>query len=280
MDLGARSSLVVIDEAHQAIAPTYRVLLERLADAGTEAALLGLTATPGRTWSDISADEELSAFFNHNKVILSVNGYANPVEYLMAEGYLARPTFSTLLANDISLEKEAARSVESDDDFSSAVLEQIGQNVERTAAVLNKVQDMITRHSRVIVFASSVRHAELLMSLLAAIGIEAYVITGETAIGQREHAIRRYKGSAPTPIVMCNFGVLTTGFDAPKTSAAIVARPTKSLVLYSQMVGRAIRGVKAGGNEQCEIVTVVDPGLPGFGDVADAFVNWEDVWES
>ena len=198
----------------------------------------------------------------------------------MAEGYLARPTFSTLLANDISLEKEAARSVESDDDFSSAVLEQIGQNVERTAAVLNKVQDMITRHSRVIVFASSVRHAELLMSLLAAIGIEAYVITGETAIGQREHAIRRYKGSAPTPIVMCNFGVLTTGFDAPKTSAAIVARPTKSLVLYSQMVGRAIRGVKAGGNEQCEIVTVVDPGLPGFGDVAEAFVNWEDVWES
>ena len=44
------------------------------------------------------------------------------------------------------------------------------------------------------------------------------------------------------------------------------------------MVGRAIRGPKAGGNERAEIVTVVDTALPGFGDVAEAFNNWEDVW--
>lgn len=78
---------------------------------------------------------------------------------------------------------------------------------------------------------------------------------------------------------MCNFGVLTTGFDAPKTSAVVIARPTRSLVLYSQMVGRAIRGVRAGGNPSAEIVTVVDPMLPGFGSIAEAFVNWEDVWD-
>ena len=53
----------------------------------------------------------------------------------------------------------------------------------------------------------------------------------------------------------------------------------KSLVLYSQMVGRAIRGPKAGGNEFAEIITVIDQELPGFGDVAEAFKNWEDVWE-
>ena len=73
--------------------------------------------------------------------------------------------------------------------------------------------------------------------------------------------------------------MLTTGFDAPGTSAAVIARPTISLVLYSQMVGRAIRGKKAGGNAEAEIVTVVDSGLPGFGDIGDAFLNWEDVWE-
>jgi hypothetical protein len=44
------------------------------------------------------------------------------------------------------------------------------------------------------------------------------------------------------------------------------------------MVGRAIRGVKAGGNETAEIVTVVDSELPGFGSVTEAFHNWEDVW--
>lgn len=79
--------------------------------------------------------------------------------------------------------------------------------------------------------------------------------------------------------MLCNFGVLTTGFDAPNTSAAIIARPTKSLVLYSQMVGRATRGTKAGGNETCEISTIVDTKLPGFGDMAEAFTNWEDVWD-
>ena len=73
-------------------------------------------------------------------------------------------------------------------------------------------------------------------------------------------------------------GVLTTGFDAPDISAAMIARPTRSLVLYSQMVGRATRGLKAGGNAEAEIVTVIDPDLPGFGSIADAFKNWEDVW--
>ena len=79
-------------------------------------------------------------------------------------------------------------------------------------------------------------------------------------------------------MVIVNYGVLTTGFDAPATSAAVIARPTRSLVLYSQMVGRATRGTRAGGNDEAEIVTVVDPHLPGFGSIADAFKNWEDVW--
>ena len=78
--------------------------------------------------------------------------------------------------------------------------------------------------------------------------------------------------------MLVNFGVLTSGFDAPRTSGAIIARPTYSLVLYSQMVGRATRGPRAGGNEEAEVVTVVDTGLPGFETVTDAFHNWEDVW--
>jgi superfamily II DNA or RNA helicase len=77
---------------------------------------------------------------------------------------------------------------------------------------------------------------------------------------------------------MVNYGILTTGFDAPRVSAAIIARPTMSLVLYSQMVGRATRGIKAGGNKEAEILTVVDKSLPGFNNVAEAFLNWEDVW--
>jgi superfamily II DNA or RNA helicase len=79
-------------------------------------------------------------------------------------------------------------------------------------------------------------------------------------------------------MVLANYGVLTAGFDAPNTSAALIARPTRSLVLYSQMLGRATRGPRAGGHQTAEIVTVIDTELPGFGSLVEAFHNWEDVW--
>lgn len=110
-------------------------------------------------------------------------------------------------------------------------------------------------------------------------GFNADAITANTSPQERERLITRFKDDAPDTKILCNYGVLTTGFDAPRTSAALIARPTKSLVLYSQMVGRAIRGAKAGGNETAEIITVVDKELPGFGSVAEAFTNWEDVWD-
>jgi len=62
------------------------------------------------------------------------------------------------------------------------------------------------------------------------------------------------------------------------TSAVVIARPSKSLVLYSQMVGRATRGPLVGGNEHAEVLTIVDTRLPGFANMVDAFNNWEDVW--
>ena len=78
--------------------------------------------------------------------------------------------------------------------------------------------------------------------------------------------------------VITNYGVLTTGFDAPRTNTAVIARPTDSVVLFSQMVGRASRGTRAGGNKECKIITIVDE-LPGFRSVAEAFEYWDDIWE-
>ncbi len=95
--LGSRSSLVIIDEAHQAIAQTYRLVLDALVIPYPETALLGLTATPGRTWSDISADAKLAKFFAKRKVTLSIPGYENPIDYLVAEGYLAKAEYRSLL---------------------------------------------------------------------------------------------------------------------------------------------------------------------------------------
>ena len=279
LKLADRTSLTVIDEAHQAIAPTYANVLRTLSSKRPQNALLGLTATPGRSWSEIEEDKRLAEFFDGQKVLLEVEGYDDPVSFLMAEKYLARPAFYQLEApSAVQLSTPDQRTIQEDPDLSDELLVQLGRDTARTEAVLTAILDAIKRHDRIIVFAPSVENAKLLQAILKINKVEAVFVSGETETGERERRIRRYKSNAYNKIVMVNFGVLTTGFDAPRTSCAIIARPTRSLVLYSQMVGRATRGVRAGGNEQAEIITITDPSLPGFGNVAEAFSNWEDVW--
>lgn len=279
LSIADRASLTVIDEAHQAIAPTYANVLKALSTKKPKNALLGLTATPGRSWSEIEEDKRLSDFFDGQKVLLEVEGYDDPVSFLMEERYLARPEFKQLEApSDLHFEKSDQALVEDEPEISDEILEKLGRDAARTEAVLGAIVDATHRHDRIIVFAPSVENAKLLQAMLTIRDIEALFVSGGTETAERTRRIRRYKSNAKNKIVMLNFGVLTTGFDAPQTSCAIIARPTRSLVLYSQMVGRATRGIRAGGNETAEIITVTDPALPGFGSVTEAFSNWEDVW--
>ncbi|HEV7344999.1 MAG TPA: DEAD/DEAH box helicase [Devosia sp.] len=278
--LGARSSLVVVDEAHQAIAPTYQMILEVLTKPFPQVGLLGLSATPGRTWNDVAKDEQLSCFFARQKVSLRVDGYSNPVDYLVAEGYLARLNFSRLPFDWTgALEPDEVAAIEKGFEIPGSVLKRLADDDQRSLAILRRCEALLQYHMRVIVFATTVEHAELLASALCLRGHQATAVTAQTDLGERRRILADFKSHDSSPRILCNFGVLTTGFDAPRTSAALIARPTRSLVLYSQMVGRAARGPRAGGNEQADIVAVVDTGLPGFGDMGSAFTNWEDVWD-
>ena len=279
----ARSvKLVVVDEAHQAIAPTYREVIETLAETGVYNALIGLTATPGRTWSNIAADERLSEFFNGRKVMLEVEGWDNPVSFLIEQGYLAKATFRRLEVDTAPELRPRLKKASTDNDYEPKLLEAIAGQEHRNVMVVNEIRRLIGEegHHRLILFAASVRHAEILASVLTAIGTDARVITASTGMAARTRVIKAFRRPSSVPMVLCNFGVLTTGFDAPNTSAAVIARPTKSLVLFSQMAGRATRGPRAGGNRTCTVSTVVDIHLPGFGDMAEAFTNWEDVWDA
>ena len=147
--------------------------------------------------------------------------------------------------------------------------------------ILEKVRELINNgHRRILVFATNVRHSNILSAFMSMKWqIRCASITAETPPDMRQRWIDDFVDDEDDePCVLFNYGVLTTGFDAPKTSAAIIARPTKSLVLYSQMVGRIIRGKKVEGTKKAEIWTVVDQQLPGFRDISEAFWNWEDVW--
>lgn len=277
--LADRTSLVVIDEAHQAIADTHARVLRTLYTMGPRTALLGLTATPGRTWSDIGEDQLLADFFDRRKIGIEVDAGGNPVEFLVQRGFLARPVFESLTyQGGPEITPEDERAIARSLDIPKSVLDRLADDAKRNLLIVVTAECLARQHKRIILFAATVEHAELIAAVLSARGTAAYSITTNSSGEARRRLINAYRADSDEPMILCNYGVLTTGFDAPQTSAAIIARPTKSLVLYLQMVGRAIRGPAAGGNAEAHIVTVIDQGLPGFGDVGEAFMNWEDVW--
>lgn len=277
--LGERVSLIVVDEAHQAIAPTYQLVLNALLARNERCGLLGLTATPGRSWTDIDSDRQLADFFDRHIVTLEVPGYSSPVDYLIDEGFLARPRYRTIQRLGPELLAQERNRLAQAFDVPESVLTRLADDEIRNLRIIDEIVRLAKSHKRILVFAATVFHAELLAVVLRAKQLQAKAVTGKTPSDDRAKTIEWYKAQTDEVRIITNFGVLTTGFDAPKTSAALIARPTTSLVLYSQMVGRATRGPLAGGNSNAEIVTVVDTGLPGFGDMAEAFVNWSDVWQ-
>jgi DNA repair protein RadD len=276
--LSDRTGLVIIDEAHQAVAETYKFVLETLVQRRRGVQLLGLSATPGRTWNDPEQDLRLAQFFSRSKVTLSTPPL-NPVDYLISEGYLAAPQFVALPYSGAPLTEAQRVEIAADLDIPASVLRRLAEDQQRNLLIVRSAEALLKRHARVLVFAATVDHARTLAIVLSARGSAASAVTSTTPRGQRQSLIERYRTPGGPPQALCNYGVLTTGFDAPSTSAALIARPTKSLVLYSQMVGRALRGPRSGGNSEAEIHTVVDLSLPGFGELGEAFLNWEDVWE-
>lgn len=275
-------SLVIMDEAHQAIAPTYSLLINSLLIIN-KASLIGLSATPGRTWNSPDEDRKLANFFFKQKAKIIIEGYDNPVDYLIEKKYLAKTINTKLFFNSgTKLSDQDLIYLKENYVLSNNVLKKISEDRLRNLAIISKVKELIKKHQRIILFAITKPHAIVLNSLLTAIDIKSNVLTSDTSPIERNRIINNFKISRkenPESLVLCNYGILTTGFDAPETSCAVISRPTDSLVLYSQMVGRAIRGEESGGNKEAEIITVIDDNLPGFGNVAEAFVNWDDVWE-
>ena len=270
--------LIVMDEAHQAIAPTYAHLINLL-QRNASTGVLGLSATPGRSLQDVDADIALATFFDKQKVALAVEGYANPIDYLVAEGYLARMEFVSLPFDrgDLALTAQESERLSEGFDLPARILDALADDDARNLLIVDSIAAEVKAGGKVIVFAISVEHAALIASVLKLRGVTAAAVTSATASEKRRQTIQRFKETDELQ-VLCNYGVLTTGFDAPRTNVAVIARPTASVVLYSQMIGRAARGLKAGDNATCRILTVVDR-MPGFRSLADGFAFWDDIWE-
>ena len=263
---------VIFDEAHQAVAHTYSFITEQL--CSVRPPLLGLTATPGRTANLTDSDYRLANMFGHNKVSIDPRGHDSPVTYLIQNHYLADVRFVPINFNSDTEVTEP----EPGTDYSADDLEILGRNHLRTCKIVELAENAVARHSRTIVFCPSVESSIECRNILQASGIVTHAITADTPSEDRHAIIESFKSNNREHMVIFNYGVLTAGFDAPRTRCVIIARPTTSLVLYSQMAGRAMRGPRSGGNPRAEVYTVADTDLPGFGSVTEAFTNWEELW--
>jgi superfamily II DNA or RNA helicase len=154
------------------------------------------------------------------------------------------------------------RSFEQFKELPEDYLNVLGFENARNARIVRKLLQLPGR-SQVLVFACSVAHAEILtMALNSASGRQcAAALSAQTPRTERVEIVERFRRKDGIRF-LCNVGVLTVGFDAPRVDAVCITRPTTSALRYEQMVGRGLRGPKNGGTRECIVLDVQDEGLP------------------
>lgn len=262
--LNGEEIYLVIDEAHHAVAKSYKKIIQYVADHTKSMKLLGLTATPFRT----SEDEQgaLKQVFTDDIV------YKTDLDALIKKGILATPTFIDRKTNIQFTEHlgiQALKSIENLDTLPENIANDIADNKERNRIIVEKYLHNYEKYGQTIVFALNKVHAIALNKLFNEKG-KAYGIRSEFIISEvqdmitgitisnadNECKIEAYRNGEIQ--VLINVNILTEGTDLPKTHTVFLTRPTVSTTLMTQMVGRALRGLKAGGTKEAYIVSFVD----------------------
>ena len=230
---------VMIDEAH--VVNSKGGMYEKFINS-QDRQVIGLTATPYRL-SSYMGGSMLKFLTKTRPRIFSEVLYVCQTSELLAKGYLADLKYYDLTA--INLENVMSNSTGADYDENSLKLEYkrcdfFTKLTNATLRVL-KPKSGIPRKG-VLVFTRFVEEAENLVRELRSRNVPADIVTGDTPKKEREWMLERFKSGEIK--VIANAQVLTTGFDYPELDTVIMARPTKSLALYYQCVGRAIRPFK------------------------------------
>ncbi len=254
--------LLLVDEAHRAAAPSYRRIFNDLIDKARPVAVAGLTATPFRT--DYGADSqgegavELKKVFQNLIEPIKTLG-PNPRQKLQAMKVLATPTFQSIKTSTTLRMPTLPKGERSEEDLEliDRALAIKADNTQRRLAILAEIKPLCTDPANTILyFGPTVGDAESMAYLLRSEGIAAAVVSGKTRSVTRRQVIAEFKKGDTR--VLCNCEVLTTGFDAPRITHVVMARPTVSRVLYEQIVGRGLRGSLFGGTDTCVILDCED----------------------
>ena len=235
LDIDLAPSLVVIDEAHHALAKTYQMLWT----AWPEAKFLGLTATPYRMSGEGFTDlfEVLVDSWSVKQFI--ADGWLSPYDY-----YSIRPDSEEQQEID-SLKKRGA-----DGDFQMKELREkldVRPSIER----LFESFERFAFDKKGIIYAIDIAHAEHIAEYYRLQGVNAVAISSKTPAKERAEVIRTFKDGNRIQILV-SVDLFSEGFDCPDVEFIQMARPTLSLAKYLQMVGRGLRPCK--GKQCCMII--------------------------
>jgi len=269
------ATCVVIDEAHASTETSYTSALRWLGMGGgrERVPLLGLSATPFRGASE-SANRSLAARYGNRRLDFGAfRGDTPSTKQLQAMGILADVDHEVLEGASVPMNDKELSDLNSFGRLPASVLARLGENVDRNRRLL---ESLLAKPEDwpILVFASSVPHAQTLAALLAKQGRPAAAVSSETNRSVRRYLVERFKRGEIK--VLTNYGVLTQGFDAPAIRALYIARPTYSENRYQQMVGRGLRGPLNGGKERCLVVNVAD-NLERYGGKL-AFHEFDYLW--
>jgi len=223
---------IIIDEAHHAAAPTYR----RILDYFENTFILGVTATPQR-----SDNTRLTDVFD--EIV-----YYKTIQDLIQDGYL-----SPLVGYRIKTDTDISGVETNDGDYNQSQLEDVIDNPQRNATIVAAYNDLVP-NAKALVFAAGVRHAQNLALSFGQAQITNEVILGVSSTDDRRDILARFASGETR--VLINVGVLTEGFDEPSVEAILLARPTRSTLLYTQIVGRGTRLYE--GKPHCTILDFAD----------------------
>lgn len=217
---------LLIDECHLAVAPR---ILEVLDHYKGKIRIDGYTATPART-----SGKGLGSFFTHLKHITTVRrlidgGYLCPLEYW---------------AGDLP-DLQGVRVVRGD--YENKKLS------ERCVVLVGDVIDnwiRLARERHTLVFAVDIAHAEALCDRYLKVGVSAAVVHSRMDQGRRDEVMDKFRNQQYQ--VLVNVMIASYGFDAPSLDCVVLARPTKSIVLHLQMLGRGMRTLE--GKTECIVL--------------------------
>ena len=267
-EMEEKPGLIVIDEAHHALAETYTEVM----NAYPKAKKLGLTATPyrlnGKGFTDLF--DTLLCSWSMEKFI--AEGRLSLYDY-----YSIKPDSADQLLID-SLQKRGA-----DGDYQQKELNEVMDVKPSLERLCLTIKEYVPG-KKGIVYAISIQHAEHIAEFYRENGIKAVAISSKTPLAERQKLIERFKSSSLSSSlnstsndieVLVSVDLFSEGFDCPDVEFIQLARPTLSLAKYMQMVGRGLR--VAEGKEYCVILDNV--GLYKRFGLPSVDRDWQSMFE-